>query len=150
MPWLGTQGCCVLWIPSPHGKSETYLLAKYRGSQLTSQILGKRTDFYQQKLSQLWGVFNNEVNCQFRNLCERKVQSAKRSVKQALGGKPGVIRESPSLSYLETILCMVSNTVNRVPYVLPGNTRLLCPLDTLAPWQVRDIPPRLVPGGQIE
>ena len=118
------------------------------GSQLTSQILGKRTDFYQQKLSELWGIFNNNAGCQFRNLCERKVQSAKRSVKQALSGKPGVIRETPSLSYLETTLCMVSNTVNRVPYAMAGNTRLLCPLDTLAPWQVRDIPPRKVPGGK--
>ena len=34
------------------------------GLQLTSQILGKCTDFYQQKLSERWGVFNNEAGCQ--------------------------------------------------------------------------------------
>ena len=29
-----------------------------KGSQLTSQLLGKSTDFYQQKLGERWGVFN--------------------------------------------------------------------------------------------
>ena len=123
-----------------HG-TQIYQIFSDAGSQLTSQILGKSTDFYQQKLGERWGVFNNEVGCQFRNLCERKVQSAKRAVKQALSGRPGVVRESPPLSYLETILSIVANTVNRVPYMIPANTRLLCPLDTLAPWQVREIPP---------
>ena len=126
-----------------------YQIYSDKGSQLSYQLLGKKTDFYQQKLGERWGVFNNEMGCQFRNLCERKVQSAKRVVKQALSGRPGVIRETPTLSYLETILCMVANVVNRVPYAVPGNTRLLCPMDTLAPWQVRDIPPRELPGGKL-
>ena len=131
-----------------YGTSITQVFSD-KGSQLSYQLLGKKTDFYQQKLGERFGVFNNEAGCQFRNLCERKVQSAKRMVKHALSGRPGVIRATPTLSYLETVLCMVSHMVNRVPYAMPGNTRLLCPMDTMAPWQVRDIPPRELPGGKL-
>ena len=59
------------------------------GSQLQHHLLGDKKDFYQNKLGAMWGIFNNLPYSQHRNACERKVQSAKRLIKQALGGGAG-------------------------------------------------------------
>ena len=37
------------------------------GKQLAFKLLGKQTDFYQQKLAALWGVYNNPPYSQYRN-----------------------------------------------------------------------------------
>ena len=62
------------------------------GSQLQHHLLGDKKDFYQNKLGAMWGIFNNLPYSQHRNACERKVQSAKRLIKQALGGGAGTNR----------------------------------------------------------
>ena len=63
------------------------------GKQLAFKLLGKQTDFYQQKLAALWGVYNNPPYSQYCNYAERQVQSVKRIIKQCAQGKPGVQEE---------------------------------------------------------
>ena len=119
------------------------------GSQLSDHLLGKKVDFYQQSLSDMWGVMNNQVNCQYKNLCERKVRTIKKLVKQSLAGKPGTIRVVHELSHVETVLTMVAHMANRVPYGAEGVGVELCPMDTLAPWQTREITVQQLPSSTL-
>ena len=59
------------------------------GSQLKYNLLGEQKDFYQRKLGRFFGMFNNKAYSQQRNFCERKVQSAKKVIKQSLQSRPG-------------------------------------------------------------
>jgi hypothetical protein len=87
-----------------------------KGSQLQHHLLGDQKNFYARKLGAKWGVFNNLPYSQHRNQCERKVQSAKKLIRQALCGAPGPMEGLLNWSMLETILCMSANMVNNCPY----------------------------------
>merc|ERR1712030_163379 len=95
------------------------------GRQLGFKLLGKKTDFYQQKLAELWGVYNNPPYSQYRNYAERHVQSVKRIIKQFAQGKPGVQEEPIERSQLETILIMSALALNNTPYLSEENTHLM-------------------------
>ena len=99
----------------------------------------------------MWGIFNNLAYSQHRNACERKVQSAKRLIKQALGGVPGPIGPMQDLSWsmLETVLCMGANAMNNCPYLDEQNEHLLCPADLISPWNACEIPVKRVPESEF-
>ena len=121
-----------------------------KGSQLKHHLLGDRKEFYQNKLTQMWGIFNNVPYSKHRNFCERKVQDAKKLIKQVLNGLPGPIKEPSTLSFLETVLCMAANAVNANPYASDQNIHLLCPADLLSPWNCREIQIRSIPPSGLK
>ena len=121
-----------------------------KGSQLKHHLLGDRKEFYQNKLTQMWGIFNNVPYSKHRNFCERKVQDAKKLIKQVLNGLPGPIKEPSTLSFLETVLCMAANAVNTNPYASDQNIHLLCPADLLSPWNCKEIQIRSIPSSGLK
>ena len=96
-------------------------------------------DFYQRKLGSLFGVFNNKAYSQQRNFCERKVQSAKKVIKQSLQSRPGPQDEPLDRSLLETVLIMSAYVMNSTPYLTEENKELLAPIDSIAPWNGADV-----------
>ena len=46
---------------------------------VAGHLLGDETDFYKRKLGEMWAVKNNWAGAQYRNLCERQVQLAKKN-----------------------------------------------------------------------
>ena len=121
-----------------------------KGSQLKHHLLGEKKEYYQNKLAEMWGVFNNQAFSQHRNFCERKVQDAKKLIRQVLNGLPGPIKEPSALSFLETVLCMAANSVNTCPYMEGLNTHLLCPADLLSPWNAKEIQIRHIPSSGLK
>ena len=120
------------------------------GSQLQAHLLGDRKNFYQKKLSARWGVHNNVPHSQHRNMAERKVQSAKRLVKQSLEGVPGPIKDPMSRSMLETVLTMSANMVNNTPYLTEDNEHLLAPADLISPWRACEQGVRQIPASGLK
>ena len=120
------------------------------GSQLRPHLLGECKEYYQKRLGARWGVFNNLAYSQHRNMCERKVQSAKRVIKQALCGVPGPVHAPMTWSMLDTVLVMCANMTNRCPYLHEDNTELLCPADLISPWNASEPTVRELPTSNLK
>ena len=72
-------------------------------SQL-GKILGKTIDYWSERLGGTIKVFNNLASCQYRNVCERKVQTFKCFLKMGIMECPGPQTSNIRLEVYLTVL----------------------------------------------
>ena len=103
---------------------------------MNAKLLGKKRNYYQDQLDQLWGIHNNIPYSQHRNLVERKISNLKRLIREGIFGTPGPQSEAIDRSILDTTIAAATNMMNNTPYLESGpNNLLLAPADFLTPWR---------------
>ena len=78
-------------------------------------------------------VFNNLASCQYRNICERKVQTFKRFLKMGIMGCPGPQTSNVRLEVYMIILERAAHALNPTPFFSKGNFYLLKPSHFITP-----------------
>ena len=108
-------------------------------------MLGNTSNYWSERLAGTMKIFNNLASCQYRNICERKVQTMKRLLKMGIMGSPGPQTNSVKLEVYLTVLEQAGHALNTTPFLSQENFGLLTPNHFINPWytsqvMVRDLP----------